>query len=56
VHVRLLRDGNVFAAEDLGSTNKTFINGYQIEPNTPSILSDGDELALSNEVLRVTIK
>lgn len=55
LHVRLLRDGNVFAAEDLGSTNKTFIGDYELQPSAPTILSDGDELRLGNEILRVNM-
>ena len=55
VHMRILRDGDTFAAEDLGSTNKTFIGTYELPPNTPTILSDGDELRLANELLRVSI-
>ena len=55
VHMRILRDGDTFAAEDLGSTNKTFIGTYELPPNTPTILSDGDELRLANELLHVSI-
>ena len=55
VHMRILRDGDVFAAEDLGSTNKTFVGTYELPPNTPTILSDGDELKLANEVLRIKV-
>lgn len=54
-HVRILRDGNVFAAEDLGSSNKTYIGNYCLAPSTPTILTDGDDLRLGSEVLRVSI-
>ena len=54
-HVRILRDGDVFAAEDLASTNKTYIGSYELPPYTPTILSDGDILKLGNEALRVRI-
>ena len=55
VHARILRDGNMFAAEDLGSTNKTFIGSYELPAHTPTILSDGDVLKLANEVLQVKV-
>lgn len=55
VHLQLLSDSGMFAAMDLGSTNKTYVAGYEIAPNTPTILSDGDELRLGNEVLKVRI-
>lgn len=54
-HVRILRDGNVFAAEDLGSSNKTYIGDYCLPPSVPTILTDGDVLRLGSEVLRVSI-
>ena len=54
IHARLLCDGSSFAVEDLGSSNGTRVNGYTIASNTPTVISDGDELRLANERLRIS--
>lgn len=55
LHARVLRDGDVFAVEDLSSTNKTYINGFELVAHAPTIISDGDELRLANEILQVKV-
>ncbi|MCG6894362.1 MAG: FHA domain-containing protein, partial [Desulfobacteraceae bacterium] len=35
---------------DLGSTNKTLLNGKEISPHTPMMLSDGDEIRIDTFV------
>lgn len=54
-HACILRNGNIFAVEDLGSTNGTFVGGYRVPGASPTILADGDKLRLANEILNITI-
>ena len=44
-------EDGVFYVEDLNSTNGTKINGIQIEPNVPSVLTDGDEVQFGVKIL-----
>ena len=44
-------EDGVFYVEDLNSTNGTKINGIQIEPNVPSVLTDGDEVQFGAKIL-----
>jgi two-component system, cell cycle response regulator len=48
-HCRILRDSRVFVLEDLGSTNKTFVNGIAIERTE---LADGDRIKLGDSVFK----
>jgi pSer/pThr/pTyr-binding forkhead associated (FHA) protein len=48
--LRCLADGRLLV-EDLGSTNGTKVNGLRIP--APTLLADGDEVALGTSVLRV---
>jgi len=41
-HSRLTRRNRDWLAEDLGSTNGTFVNGVKLAPNKPMILTNGD--------------
>lgn len=50
-HCRLLAYQNAVFAEDLKSSNHTFINGRQID--SPYMLSSGDEIKIGNTVLIV---
>jgi len=55
-HVRIIhRDGKCYA-EDLGSTNGTFINNRRLTPFIPEPLRSGDELRLGGEVLKILVK
>jgi len=52
-HARIVKSGGVFAIEDLGSTNGTFVNrGRRLIPGTPQKLSDGDEIIVGKTFLR----
>jgi two-component system, cell cycle response regulator len=48
-HCRIIRDNRMFMLEDLGSTNKTFVNGLMIER---TILADGDRIKLGDSVFK----
>ena len=55
-HARLvLRAGDCFLIDN-GSTNKTFINGAQIESGIECKLNDGDEIRMANELFYFFIK
>lgn len=47
-HARLLRDGDGYTLEDLGSSNGTFLNGVQLTERRP--LKDGDQIRLGKAV------
>jgi len=48
-HARLIRNGDVYILEDLGSTNGTFINGKRLV--APHTLHSGDEVQLGPNVV-----
>ena len=50
-HAKLFLKDGVFYVEDLNSTNGTKINGIHIEPNVPSVLTDGDEVQFGVKIL-----
>ena len=43
-HLRIRRIATGYTAEDLNSTNYTFVNRVQLKPGQPVALADGDEL------------
>jgi hypothetical protein len=43
-HARLLRRGDGWAVEDLGSTNGTYVNDQVLPPSQPQLLNDGDSV------------
>ncbi len=46
-HAKITRLGEErYYVMDLSSTNYTFVNGEQLEPFEPKVLSDGDEILL----------
>jgi len=49
-HARILRDGERFRVEDLGSSNGTFLNGTKIQ--TSALLNGGDEIGIGTYLLR----
>lgn len=55
-HIKIdCADGD-FLVEDLGSTNKTKLNGEEIKPGMQYTLLSGDSLTLANETFTVTIQ
>ena len=49
-HCRLSLHGERFVAEDLGSTNGTYINGHRLQPNQQFFVSPQDEITLGRRV------
>ncbi len=47
-HARLMRDGDGYTLEDLGSSNGTFLNGVQLTERR--LLKDGDQIRLGKAV------
>ncbi len=48
-HLELRREGAVYLAADLGSTNGVYVNNERIE--APTVLQDGDQLQIGSEVM-----
>lgn len=55
-HAILSYKDDAYYVEDLSSANGTFINGRQLTPQTPMMLSNGDELRCATLLMRVEIK
>ncbi len=55
-HLRLFRQGRKIFAEDLGSSNGSFINNRPLEPFVPEPISSGDEIRLGGEILKVYLE
>lgn len=53
IHARILHADNMFAVVDLGSTNKTYVQGYEAKPGVATILSDGDLLCFADAAFKV---
>lgn len=51
-HAQLVCDDDRFLLEDLGSGNGSFVNGRQLESNSPQELSNGDRIKLGPMKLR----
>jgi diguanylate cyclase (GGDEF)-like protein len=48
-HCRIWRDGDRYMIEDLGSTNRTYLNG---KPITRAELRDGDQISVGNNAIK----
>ncbi len=55
-HARIVRRGEEFFLEDLGSVNGTFLNRTKLAAHTPTAFFDGDEIRLGNLVMRVILE
>ena len=55
-HARLHVDEGRLYVTDLGSTNGTFVGGIQLEPNTPRLIGQGDELLLGRLSVQVMFR
>lgn len=47
-HARVLAQGGVYYAEDLGSANGTYLNNAALAPHSPTPMKEGDRLRLGN--------
>jgi len=47
-HARLMKQGDLWLLEDLGSMNGTFINNVEVRQGSPILLKDGDNLRFSH--------
>lgn len=54
-HLRISRVGGSMMAEDLGSTNHTYLNGERVIEGNPVCLKNGDLLRLGDENIKVEI-
>lgn len=54
-HAILSYQQNIYTIEDLGSANGTFINGRRLSPQTPTPLSNGDELTCGTLLMRLEL-
>ena len=50
-HARLVRNGEGWTLEDLGSNNGTYINGVRLQSAT--VLRHDDEIMIANNKIRV---
>jgi diguanylate cyclase (GGDEF)-like protein len=48
-HCRILRQGDAYVIEDLGSTNQTYLNG---KPVTRAQLQDGDQISVGSNAIK----
>lgn len=56
-HARIIREGNQFYIEDLGSTNGTFINrGRRLLPGNRHPLNNGDEIIVGKTFLKFIVE
>ncbi len=44
LHAKIVKEGDVYKIEDLGSTNATAVNKQRLSPHTPVMLKSGDEI------------
>ncbi len=52
-HAEFIPDSDgQFSITDIGSSNGTFINGIQLPPSTPRLLSGGDEIRIGQNTFR----
>lgn len=52
-HARLFYDLSTWWVEDLGSKNKTWLNGHFIEPHQPAMLTPGDKLIIGETAILI---
>ena len=55
-HARVYaEEGNLYIV-DMGSTNGTFVSGTRLEPNTPTMISKGDEVLLGRLPIQILFR
>ena len=55
-HCKICRRGNQYTISDLGSTNGTFVNRRQLQPDLPCPLHHGDVVQLANSDFKIVIR
>jgi serine/threonine-protein kinase len=56
LHSRLIRHGNEWSVEDLGSTNGTFVNGAKVDPHQKKRIKSGDVIRCGQIELQFNIE
>lgn len=56
IHLAFIAEGHNLYLEDLGSSNGTFLNATQIQPQKRYPLSDGDTVELGDTKIKITFK
>lgn len=51
-HCRFMTMGNDVTVIDMGSTNKTIVNGMTLQPQTPHLLKNNDQVKTGNVVFK----
>src|SRR5262245_9464227 len=52
----LIRVGEQVTVEDIGSLNGTFVNrGNRLEPGSPTVLKDGDEIIIGKTFFKISL-
>lgn len=54
IHAAIQRIRHNIVLVDLGSSNKSFINGQRLPSNQPHVLVEGDEIRLGNLIARIS--
>jgi len=54
-HARIFQQGREYYVEDLNSINSTFLNKNKLEPHSPNVIADGDELMLGRLKFKVSL-
>lgn len=54
-HADLLVQNGTFTLTDTGSTNGTLVNGARLEPDSPRVLLEGDEITIGRIVFRIEV-
>ncbi len=54
-HAKIFQQGNEYYIEDLNSINSTFLNKTKLEPNSPTVIADGDELMMGRLKFKVAL-
>ena len=52
-HARIDKNGDTWTITDIGSTNGTFLNGTQLQPNVPKVIQIGDTIRFSTVEFKV---
>jgi pSer/pThr/pTyr-binding forkhead associated (FHA) protein len=54
-HARITKQGEDYFIEDLNSVNSTFLNKMKLDPETPSPITNGDELMLGRLKFNIAV-